>query len=141
MTDPNPSSTPIFRTVEIGQDVPVTLGEPLSAEAMGLMKQIGPQRFQLKPGTYAGAEEIDVQLAVGAAVQEMDFTYGAGANYQEMLANFQRELGPPTSQQGAGDNQVTVWQDPSTRFQLVNGASGIRSMLRNLAPTSEQTTA
>jgi hypothetical protein len=135
MTDQNPSYTPIFRTVEIGRDVLVTLGEPLSPEAMALMTQVGPQRFQLKPGTYAGAEEIDVQLGVGAAVQEMDFTYGAGANYQEMLANFEGELGPPTSQQGDGDNQVTVWQDPDTRFQLVNSASGIRSMLRDLAPT------
>jgi hypothetical protein len=136
MTDPNPSSTPIFRTVEIGQDVPVTLGEPLSAEAMALMTQVGPQRFLLKPGTYAGAEEIDVQLGVGAAVQQMDFTYGPGANYQEMVADYEAELGPPTSQQGGGD-QVTVWQDANTRFQLVNGASGIRSMLRNLAPTAQ----
>ena len=135
MTDANTSSTPIFRTVEIGQDVPVTLGEPLSPEAMALMKQVGPQRFQLKPGTYAGAEEIDVQLGVGAAVQQMDFTYGAGADYQEMLANFEGELGPPASQQGG----VAVWQDPNTRFQLVDSASGISSMLRDLAPTAQAT--
>ena len=132
MTDANSSSTPIFRTVEVAQDVPITLGQPLSAEAMALMTQVGPQRFQLKSGTYAGAKEIFVQLGVGAAVYQMDFTYGADQSCSEMRARYEEEIGPPSSQH----DEVTVWRDPSTQFQLVRNGSGIRSMLRDLAPTS-----
>jgi|GEM_PF-2355103 len=135
MTDTNTASTPIFRTVDVAEGVAITLGEPLSPEAMALMTQVGPQRFQLKPGTYAGAEEIDVQLGVGAAVQQMDFIYGPDASYEEMVANYVAELGPPTSRDGSGGKQVTQWQDPSTEFKLVRGASGIRSMLLDRAPT------
>ena len=137
MTDANTSSTPIFRSIEIDKGVTITLGQPLSADAMALMTQVGPQRFELKPGTYERAEKIQVQLGVGAAVQQMDFWYAAGTDYQEMVENFENEIGPPTSQQG----QVTIWQDPATRFELVGSAASVRSMLRNLAPTSEQTAA
>jgi hypothetical protein len=132
MTDSNSTSTPVFRTVEIGQDVPVTLGQPLSPEAMALMKQIGPQRFQLAPGTYAGAKEIDVQLGVGGAVHQMDFTYGADAHCHEKVARYTEELGPPTSQHG----EVTLWRDPATMFEILCLPQGIRSMLRDLAPTA-----
>ena len=132
MTDANPTSTPIFRTVEVAKDVAITLGQPLSAEAMALMKQVGPQRYQLNPGTYAGAKEIDVQLGVGAAVYQMDFTYGADTHCNEMIANFENQLGPPTSQHG----EITQWRDSATLFQLVCLPAGVRSFLRDLAPTA-----
>jgi formylmethanofuran dehydrogenase subunit A len=132
MTDANTSSTPVFRTVEVAQNVTITLGQPLSPEAMALMKQVGPQRFQLNPGTYAGAKEIDVQLGVGAAVHQMDFTYGADAHCNEMVANYVAELGPPTSQHG----EITMWRDSATLFELLCLPAGIRSFLRDLAPTA-----
>ncbi|MFL5387029.1 MAG: hypothetical protein ACJ8GN_31425 [Longimicrobiaceae bacterium] len=132
MTNPNTSSTPIFRTIEVAKDVPITLGQPLSAEAMALMKQVGPQRFQLNPGTYARAKEIDVQLGVGAAVYQMDFTYDGSTGCEEMVANFEFQLGPPTSQQG----EVTMWRDSSTLFELICLPQGLRSFLRDLAPNA-----
>jgi hypothetical protein len=132
MTNANTSSTPIFRTIDVAKDVTITLGQPLSAEAMALMKQIGPQRYQLNPGTYAGAKEIDVQLGVGAAVHQMDFTYDNSTGCEEMVANFAHQLGPPTSQQG----EVTVWRDSSTMLELVCLPQGMRSFLRDLAPTA-----
>jgi hypothetical protein len=132
MTDSTSTSTPIFRTVEVATGVPITLGEPLSAQAMALMKQVGPQRFQLAPGTYAGAKEIDVQLGVGATVHQMDFTYGADAHCHEMVARYTEEIGPPTSQHG----EITLWRDPATMFELLCLPQGIRSFLRDLAPTS-----
>ncbi|HKP76160.1 MAG TPA: hypothetical protein VJT67_11500 [Longimicrobiaceae bacterium] len=131
MTDAN-TSTPVFRTIEVAKDVPITLGQPLSAEAMALMTQVGPQRFQLKSGTYAGAQEIDVQLGVGGAVHQIDFTYGAGTSCQEMVANFENQLGPPTSQH----DEITLWRDPATMFELLCLPQGMRSFLRNLAPTA-----
>ncbi|HEV7591316.1 MAG TPA: hypothetical protein VGO40_24600 [Longimicrobium sp.] len=137
----NTSSTPVFRTIDVATDVPITLGEPLSGQAMALMQQVGPQRFKLKPGTFANAKEIDIQLTVGAAVQQMDFRYTDGSNYQEMVADFEAEIGPPTRHHGSGDDMVTVWQDDDTEFRLVGGASGIRSKLRDRAPTSAQATA
>ena len=133
MTNANTTSKPVFRTIEVAKGVPITLGQPLSPEAMALMDQLGPQRFRLKPGTFGDAEEIDVQLGVGGAVQQMDFTYAAGTDYKEMVANFEWQIGPPTSQSG---DHVTVWNDGSTELRLVGSASGVRSMLRNLAPTS-----
>jgi len=133
MTNSNPTSKPVvFRSIEIGTGVSVTLGEPLSAEAMGLMIQIGPQHFRVKPGAFGDAKQIDIFLGVGGAVQKMDFLYAAGTNYEEMVANFEGQMGPPTSQHGG----VTEWKDDSTDFTLVNSASGIHSTLRDLAPTA-----
>lgn len=136
MTDANTSSTTVFRTIEVGTGVPITLGQPLSPQAMALMQPGGgPQRFQLMPGTFGDAEEIDIQLGVGGAVQQMDFRYAAGSDYEEMVANFEGQMGPPTTQHG-GSEQVTTWKDDSTEFRLVGSTSGIHSTLRDLAPTS-----
>ena len=140
MTNANTSSTPVFRTVEVATGVPITLGETLSPEAMKLMEPmepiIGPQqRYQLKPGTFGDAEEIDVQLGVGGVVEKMDFRYAAGSNYEEMVANFEGQMGPPTTEHG-GDEQVTVWKDDSTKFRLVGSTAGIHSTLRDLTSTS-----
>ena len=134
MTDANASSTPIFRTVEVAHEVPITLGEPLSAEAMALMDQTGPQTFRLKSHTYAGAKEIDVELGVGAAVQQMNFTYSDDQKCSDMVARYEQELGPPTSQEG----EITIWRDPATMFEVVCLPQGVRSLLRNLAPTSAE---
>jgi len=134
MTDANASTTPVFRSIVLDNGVTITLGQPLSAEAMALMTQIGPQTFRLKAGTYKRAKEIDVKLGVGAAVHQMDFTYPAEARCQEMVAEFEGELGPPTSQH----DENTQWRDPSTLFQLLCLPVNIRSFLRDLAPTSEQ---
>jgi hypothetical protein len=128
-------SITVFRTVEVAQDVPITLGQPLSAQAMALMNPAGPQRYTLKPGTFDRAEEIDVQLGVGAAVQLMDFRYAAGTDYAQMVAEYEIEIGPPTSQHGGGE-LVTVWKDAATEFRLVSGSTGVHSTLRDLAPTA-----
>jgi hypothetical protein len=133
MTDPNTSSTPIFRTVEVGPDVPVTLGEPLSDPAKGLMHKVGPQHFKLDPGTYANAETIDVHLTAHALVHRMDFTYAAGSDYAEMVARYEADLGPPTSRSG----QVTLWKDATTEFKLENSSTGISSALRDLSHAQE----
>jgi hypothetical protein len=131
----NPTSTPIFRTVDVAKDVPITLGEPLSKEARALMKPIGPLRYQLRPGTYADAEQIDVQLTSDELVEQMDFKYDNDPTYPERVKQFEAELGPPTSPHG-GDEEVTVWRDDITEFRLMGNASGSRSMLINRAPTS-----
>jgi hypothetical protein len=131
MTNANTSSTPIFRTVEVGPDVPVTLGEPLSDQAKGLMHKVGPQHFKLDPGTYANAETIDVRLTAHSLVHRMDFTYAAGSSYEEMVAQYEADLGPPTSK----SDQVTMWKDATTEFQLERGTTGISSALRDLAHT------
>jgi hypothetical protein len=141
MTDPNTTITPVFRTIEVGTGVPITLGEPLSAQAMELVDKVGERRYRLKPDTFGDAEEIDIQLAVGAAVQQMDFRYAAGSSYEEMVANFEGRMGPPTSHHGSGDDVVTVWQDDATVFRLVGSASGIRSLLRDRTPGDAEATA
>lgn len=129
MTDDNGVPLSVFRTVEVAEGVTLTLGEPPSAQAMAMMKQIGPNRYQLKPA--AGAEEIDVQLGVGDAVLMMEFIYAPSPDYAQLLIQFEAELGPPTSQHG----QTATWEDAATRFHLVGSAGGSRSTLKNLAPT------
>jgi hypothetical protein len=141
MTQANTSSTPVFRTIEVGTGVPITLGEPLSAQAMELVDKVGERHYRLKPDTFGDAEEIDIRLTAGAAVQQMDFRYAAGSNYKEMVANFEGRMGPPTSHHGSGDDVVTVWQDDATVFRLVGSASGIRSILRDRAVTDAEATA
>lgn len=129
------ASITVFRTVEVSTDIPITLGEPLSPQAKALVTEIGPQRYQMKPGTFGHAQEIDIQTTVGSAVQQMDFRYAAGTDYAAMVAQYEVEIGPPTSRHG-GAEQVTVWEDSSTEFQLVSGAMGVRSMLRDRAPAA-----
>ena len=100
------------------------------------MSQVGPQRYQLKEGTFNRAAEIDVLLGVGGVVRQMDFTYAPGTDYQELLSDFQAEIGPPTSHSGSGADQVNVWQDPNTEFRLVGASSGIHSKLCDRALTA-----
>lgn len=139
MTQANSSSTPVFRTIEVGKGVPITLGEPLSAEAKALAKEVKPQVYRLDPGTFGDAEEIDIHVTVDGVVRLMDFKYAAGTSYQDMVANFVAQMGPPTSHHGGGD-EVTVWEDAETVFRLVGSASGIRSKLRDVVATSAQAT-
>jgi hypothetical protein len=135
MTDSN-DSTPIFRSITVHPSgVVVTLGQALSAEAMALCVPAGPNKFKLKDGTYKRAETIIFVLGVGAAVQQMDFSYAKGTDYQDLLADFENELGPPDQQSGDKGRQLSVWEDDSTRFALQNSPSGITSELTNLAPT------
>ena len=128
---PQAGTTPIFRTVSVADDVAITLGQPLSPQAMALLQPAGPQRYQLKNGTFKRAAQIDVQLGVGAAVFRMDFVYDSGTDYHDLLSDFEAEIGQPTRQQG----HVATWVDPNTEFQLVNGGANITSQLRDLAPT------
>lgn len=139
MTDTNDSTKPIFRSITVhtsgGEPVVISLGQPLSAQAMALCVPAGPNRFKLKDGTFERAEKIVLQLGLGAAVQNMYFSYAVGTKYQEQLANFENELGPPDSQSGDEGNEVSTWDDGSTRFELTNSPSGVTSTLTNLAPT------
>jgi hypothetical protein len=128
---PQAGTTPVFRSITVAVDVTITLGQPLSAQAMALMDQLGPQRYQMKNGTFKRAAQIDVQLGVGAIVHQMDFTYDPGTDYADLLTDFVAEIGQPTRQQG----NVVTWQDPNTQFQLVNGGPNIRSTLLDLGLT------
>ena len=137
MTDANDSTKPIFRSITLHPSgVVVTLGEPLSAEAMALCVPAGPNRFRVKDGSYKRAEKIVFVLGLGAAVEQMDFSYAKDTNYKDLYDDFVNELGPPDSQSGDEANQVSEWTDPSTQFELTNSPSGITSTLTNLAPTA-----
>jgi len=147
MTQGNSPSTlkPIFRSIEVSTGVPITLGEPLSDAAKELLVppwEAQQKQYRLKPGSFKDAVEIVIQLTdatVGAdLVQWMSFRYADGTDYKEMVANFEWQIGPPTSQNGGNGNEVSTWQDPDTRFQLVNSASGIQSMLRDRVLTGGQ---
>lgn len=129
-----PTQTPIFRSITLDEGLQLTLGEPVSPEVMAHMEPVscpgntGGTCLQVEPGFFAGAQTIVAQLAGNGNVASMTFTYADGTDYDEMVANFTNELGPP-EQSGS---QQTAWVDPSTRFTLSSGPP-VGSVLQDLA--------
>ena len=123
------SSAPIFRTVDLEDDMQLTLGEPISPQVREHMQPAGPDRFQMDPGTFTGASAITVTVASGGQVRVMDFAYGPDTSYAMLVAAYTEELGPPAER---GDAQ-TRWQDPSTRFTVSAQGARVQSQLEDLA--------
>src|SRR5688500_18736855 len=126
------SSTPIFRTVDLEDDLQLTLGEPISPEVRAHMQPAGPDRFQMDPGTFTGASSITATVASSGNVRSMDFTYGPDTSYAQLVSAYTDELGPPAEE---GDAQ-TRWQDPSTRFTVSTQGARVQSQLEDLASAS-----
>lgn len=129
----------IFRSIDVGEDLQLSLGAAISPEVMKDMDRAGPNTYRFRPGTYTRAEAIMVTVDAKHLVQSMDFTYANGMDYAEQRENFINEIGPPT--EGAAGlpdaQQQTVWQDSQTRFVLWAKGQGsqsrIGSTLTNLA--------
>lgn len=121
----------IFRTIEVLQGTHLTLGAPVSAEARQHMTPAPGGGLQMEPGSFGQAKSIIVQLDGDGHVTSMAFTYDDGTSYDEMLARFTEELGPP-SQPAADSSQSTIWTDAHTRFELFEQNSDVSSNLIDL---------
>ncbi|HEX8905671.1 MAG TPA: hypothetical protein VF771_12545 [Longimicrobiaceae bacterium] len=121
----------IFRTVKIGFDQPVTLGEPLRADVRVLLEPAGDHRFRVRKGLFGDAQSIVVVTRPDGAVRCMEFTYAPGFDYAASVADYRRSLGAPQSSTGASADsvQVTRWQDARTAFELTRRGTHVSSLL------------
>lgn len=117
------SQQPIFRTIDVGHDQPITLGEPLSADVRALMDPQDPAatELEMQPGHFGQAASITVDLsAADMTVQEIEFTYdSAEPNYDTLLQDYTEMLGPPHETGTVNDAQRSAtWSDSFTTFIL-----------------------
>jgi hypothetical protein len=130
---------PLFRSIDVGDDLQLALGAPIPAEVMNDMISIGSNTYKFKPGTFTRAETIQVQVDANQLVQRMDFAYPNDMDYAWQRANFINEIGEPTGGTCTipEAQQQSVWQDSQTCFVLWAKGQGapakIGSTLTNLA--------
>lgn len=136
------SQQPIFRTIDVGHDQPLTLGEPLTADVRELMDPPPPSRatqLTMKPGTFGQAATIQVDLVQSGAgdtlvVQQIEFTYDSSEpSYDTLLQDYTEMLGPPHQAGTRSDaQQSAVWEDRQTRFTLYERGGNAGSILTDL---------
>lgn len=133
----------IFRSIDVGDDLQLTLGQPIPPEVMKDMEPDpkDPSKYTLKPGTFTRAEKITVYVDAAKLVQRMDFGYANDADYADLREDFIKELGQPDEGAAAipDAKQQTVWADSQTRFALWAKGQGaqskVGSTLTNLVAT------
>jgi hypothetical protein len=140
------SQQPIFRTIEVGHDQPLTLGEPLTADVRVLMDPPPPSRatqLTMKSGTFGRAASIQVDLVEAPLgeqllVQQVEFSYSSSdPSYDTLLQEYTEMLGPPHDTGTLSDAQRSaVWSDASTRFTLWERGGNSGSILTDLVPAA-----
>jgi hypothetical protein len=136
------SIEPIFRSIDVGENLQLTLDAPIAPEVMQLMQPVGPNRYQMRPGTFHRAESITVEVAEDQNVQQMDFTYDPGTSYQVLFEDYRKDLGDPVQDnpEAAAAERRSVWEDTVTRFELFAQGHGdksrVGSTLQNRAPAA-----
>jgi hypothetical protein len=130
---------PIFRTIEVGIDQRIELGQPLAPDVRALMNPSDPgaTRLQMRIGTFGNAASITVDLApTDMHVQQIEFTYVPGTEYAGELAAYTQMLGQPNHTDTVPEaQQSAVWNDTFTLFQLWSRGGSVGSRLENLLPT------
>lgn len=120
----------LFRSIDVGDDLKLALGETIPPDVMKDMSPAGPNTYKFKDGTYARAESITVLVNAKQLVQSMEFGYPKDMEYAWQRANFINEIGEPTGGDGVPNaQQQTVWQDSQTRFVLWARGQGAKSRM------------
>lgn len=140
------SQQPIFRTIDVGHDQPLSLGAPLSPDVRELMDPPPPSRatqLMMKPGTFGKAASIQVDLVEATSggdllVQQVEFSYSTSdPSYDTLLQDYTEMLGPPHDTGTLSDAQRSaVWSDASTRFTLWERGGKSGSILTDLVPAA-----
>ena len=137
------SMASIFRSIAVGDDLQLALGEIIPPDVMNDMDKVPdhPRKYKFKSGEFSGAESITVTVDAKQLVQRMEFDYAAGTDYADMRENFINEIGQPDGGAAAipDAQQQTVWSDPQTRFELYTRGSShnVNSRLTDLANAPE----
>lgn len=130
------SNPPIFRTIEVGHDQHITLGQALTPDVRALMTPPDPsaRNLQMRTGTFGRAASIAVDLTDTLLVQQIQFTYDSNEPpYETLLQEYTDMLGPPHDSGTLADaQQSAVWADASTRFTLWERGTNLGSVLLDL---------
>lgn len=125
---PAAARRPIFRYVEtsagrIELDQPWQTAPILDAPHLDAI-------IALPPRAFGGAQAIRIHRAAAGVVRRVDFDYAQDADFDAMVADYTRSLGPPVRYTEAASPQGAdraVWEDARTRFEL------IRDFARNVS--------
>lgn len=114
------AQTPLFRDIDLGDYGRVVLGEPFTADSIATRRPGG--FYDLRPGTFGGAEAIEV-LLIDDVVGAIRFTYApVEADFETYAANMTRAYGEPERRtepaEGGGRVEYAVWRDESTALEL-----------------------
>lgn len=127
---------PVFRTIEVGTDQHITLGEPITPDVRALMDPAPPGsvKLRMRTGTFGQAASITVDLSpTDMNVQQIEFTYDPGTDYDALVAAYTEELGQPNETGTVADSeQSSVWKDTITLFQLWSRGATVGSLLKDL---------
>jgi hypothetical protein len=128
----------IFREIVVGSGETISLGAPLPAEVQPLLQPIGGDGYSLRPGAFADAESIVVRLAPYGVVRSIAFTYAPGKGYDDLVASYRDDLGPPARLTGspADMHQTARWEDGRTAFEIIRSGGRVGSALYDLASSS-----
>ena len=113
-------STPVHREIDLGPHGRIVLGEPFTADSIATRGSDG--FYELRPGTFAGAEATEV-LLVDDRVAAIRFTYPpVAADFETHVARGTAALGPPQrgtrEVDGGGRMDCVAWLDERTALEI-----------------------
>lgn len=132
---PSPSSIEIFREIIVGDHQELLLGATVPTDVRPLLTPVDADTYDLRAGTFGGADRITVEVGPDSRVHEVRFLYGAGEPYQELLHAYRDMLGAPVYEVNSGPQSIARWEDSATGFEVSRRGSVVESRLydRSLA--------
>jgi hypothetical protein len=119
--------TAIFREVNFAPYALVALGEPFTADSIATRRPGG--FYQLRPGTYGGADSVEV-LLIDDRVAAIRFTYSPVAEHFEYyVARYTGAFGEPERRTDRGETgriEYATWRDGRTGMELRLAVEGER---------------
>jgi hypothetical protein len=108
----------VFRHVDIAPQRRLELGKRFPSLDRVAFK-VNDETFRLKPGTFRGADAIEVRTSPAATIACIAFQYSQPSKLQELIGVYQGLLGPPDSHQIVQGRTAIEWVDTRTVFALI----------------------
>jgi hypothetical protein len=117
----------LFRYIRLSPTDTIALGKQFVA--LSFAEKIAEHTYQLKPGTFGGAERIRIITDSAGRVTRMEFEYADDKRFAPMLKEYVAWLGKPTANDSTARRRVVAWQDSVTRFELTAVTVGDRQIM------------
>ena len=117
----------LFRYIALSPHDTIALGTRFTS--IHLADQIADNVYQLREGTFGGAERIRIITDPNGLVTVMEFQYADTTGFDEMLKDYRARLGVPTSNDSTRRRRLIAWQDSQTRFELTSVGVGDRQII------------
>ncbi len=117
----------LFRYIHLSPKDTIALGQPFVTS--GVADEVANHIYQLRPGTFGGAERIRILTDSAGRVTTMEFEYADGSDFPSMFKEYVHWLGTPTAIDSTARRRVVAWQDSLTRFELSVVTVGARQIL------------